>query len=95
MIVRCRLFWRPGAEDPSLHPSESPGSVYTAFAALYFPAAVRFIAVLVWLDVERGWREGRERAVADGVATVGVVEVNLPPGGLDVQSAVSVVDSLR
>ena len=93
MVVRCRLLWwsPKKVEDPSLM-SDSSGSVYTAFTGLYFPAAVRFIVVAVCLEVDPGWREGREGTV---VATASVVVSDLRPKGLDGWPTVSGGDSLQ
>ena len=74
--------------------SKSPGSVYTAFAALYFPVTVRFAVVVVEPDKTAGWREGTEDIVVDGVGLTGAETADPPPGGLDKQSTVLVVDSL-
>lgn len=93
MVVLCRLFGRPpnDVEDLSLQ-SGSSGSVYTAFPRLYFAVAVRFVAVVVRLEVEPGWREGREGAA---VTMAGVMTPGPWSGGLDGRSTVSVVDSVQ
>ena len=54
--------------------------MYTAFAALYFPVAVHFIAVAVELEVNM---RGMEGVVVDLEGMAGAEVANPLPGGFD------------